>query len=133
MAQGHLVGGCIESLQHLRGTRWWPNLEGAVLFVESSEDSLSPARLDAQLMDMENMGELAKITGLIVAKPYRYTTQERLMVHDVLRSRLAKWSIPILADVDAGHTSPMLTLPIGCHVRLDSSLDGFDIVEAAVS
>lgn len=133
VTEGPLIGGCIESLQHLRGTRWWPDLTGAVLLVETSEDSLSPARLDSQLMDLENMGEFEKLSGLIVAKPYAYSEQDRLVMHDVVRRRLAKWSIPILVDVDAGHTSPIVTLPLGCRVQLDSAVDGFEIMESAVS
>jgi muramoyltetrapeptide carboxypeptidase LdcA involved in peptidoglycan recycling len=35
--------------------------------------------------------------------------------------------LPILMNVDFGHTSPFLTLPIGALVRLDSDSNGFVI------
>jgi muramoyltetrapeptide carboxypeptidase len=132
IAKGPLVGGCLESLQHLRGTRWWPDLEGTILILETSEERPSPARVDALLMDLENMGELNKIAGLIVARPYGYSDADRVLLHRVILDRTSKWSIPVLADVDAGHTSPILTLPIGCMVRLDSRIEGFELLEAAV-
>ena len=37
-SEGVLVGGCLESMQHLRGTPYWPDLDGAILFLETSEE-----------------------------------------------------------------------------------------------
>ena len=41
--------------------------------------------------------------------------------------------MPILADVDFGHTEPMLTLPVGLPVLLDHRTKQFSVLEAAVS
>ena len=76
-AEGVLIGGCIESLQHLRGTRYWPNWAGAILFVETSEEKPSPAEVDGILMDYENMGVFDQLAGLLVGRPMRYTDEER--------------------------------------------------------
>jgi muramoyltetrapeptide carboxypeptidase LdcA involved in peptidoglycan recycling len=85
------------------------------------------------LSDYENMGVLDQVRGMIFARPYGYTDSDHLLLHEVIRERTARWTIPVLADVDAGHTSPILTLPIGCRTRLDSSRDLLEITEAAVS
>ena len=55
-AEGFLVGGCLESMQHLRGTPYWPDLDGAILFLETSEEKPEPEGVDGILMDYENMG-----------------------------------------------------------------------------
>jgi len=34
-ANGRLIGGCLESLQHLRGTDYWPDREDALLFADA--------------------------------------------------------------------------------------------------
>ena len=52
---GILTGGGIEPLQHFRRTRFWPGLEGAILFLVSSEEAPSPERVDGSLMDSVNM------------------------------------------------------------------------------
>jgi muramoyltetrapeptide carboxypeptidase len=52
-AEGRLVGGCLESLQHLRGTPYWPDCDGAILLLETSELRPSPETLDGMLMDYE--------------------------------------------------------------------------------
>ena len=43
-------------MQHLRGTPYWPELDGAILFLETSEEKPSPQRVDGILTDYENMG-----------------------------------------------------------------------------
>ncbi len=131
-AQGPLVGGCLESLQHLRGTPWWPDWTGAILFLETSEERPSPDDVDGMLMDYENMGVLDRITGLVVARPYGYSDEDRTRLYDVIVERTARFGFPVLADTDTGHTTPLQTLPIGCHALLDSACNRFAIIEAAV-
>lgn len=132
-SEGRVVGGCLESLQHLRGTRWWPDFAGATLFIETSEVRPTPETIDGILMDYENMGVFQQITGMLIARPYGYSNEDRYRLHDIVRRRTEKFSFPVLADIDAGHTSPIMTLPIGCRVRLDSASVGFEIVDSAVT
>jgi muramoyltetrapeptide carboxypeptidase LdcA involved in peptidoglycan recycling len=131
-AAGRLVGGCLESLQHLRGTPYWPNLDGAILFVETSDEAPSVATVDALLMDFENMGVFAQVTGLLVARPYGYSEEARLHLHEVVRERTERFGFPVVADMEFGHTSPMLTLPIGCRAEIDAETRTIRIAEAAV-
>jgi len=131
-AQGPLIGGCLESLQHLRGTPWWPDLTGALLFLETSEERPSPEDVDGILMDYENMGVLDRIAGLVVARPYGYTDRDKDRLHEVIIDRTARFGFPVLAETDTGHTTPLQTLPIGCQAEIDSAANRFAVVEAAV-
>lgn len=131
-AEGVLVGGCLESLQHLRGTPYWPDWKGAVLFLETSEEKPTPATVDAMLMDYENMGVLRQICGLLFARPYGYSEAERQLLHRVIRERTKAYDFPIIADMDFGHTSPIFTLPIGCRAIIDTENLRFAIDEVAV-
>ncbi|MDQ6694165.1 MAG: LD-carboxypeptidase [Chloroflexota bacterium] len=134
-AEGILLGGCLESLQHLRGTRYWPSQDdwqGAILFFETSEDKPSPPTVDAILMDYENMGILERLSGLLVGRPMKYSEQEKKDLHRVLLERTERYSFPIIADMDFGHTSPQMTLPLGCRARISMRDRAFEIVEAGV-
>ena len=131
-AQGPLLGGCLESLQHLRGTPWWPEWTGAILFLETSEERPSPDDVDGMLMDYQNMGVFERITGLVVARPYGYSDHEKIRLDEVIIERTASFGFPVLADTDTGHTTPLQTLPIGCHALLDAESNRFAITEAAV-
>lgn len=132
VAVGELVGGCISSLQHLRGTSFWPTFEGRILFLETSESKPSPARVDGILMDYQNMGVFDVLQGLLVGRPMNYSDSEKAELREVVRRRTAPYSFPVVTDMDFGHTAPQFTLPIGCRARIDASAQSFEILEAAV-
>lgn len=131
-ASGRLLGGCLESLQHLRGTPYWPGWEGAILFLETSEERPSPATVDGILMDYENMGVLERLRGLLFARPYGYTPEERRELRDVIAARTGRYGYPVVTDLDCGHTTPLLTLPLGCTATIDPANKRLEITEAAV-
>ena len=132
VAEGPLLGGCLESLQHLRGTNFWPDWDGAIFFFETSEGAPSPETVDGILMDYENMGVFDRIAGLIVGRPMGYTPAQRPRLHEVLLERTARWSFPIIADMDFGHTSPQFSLPLGVRARIDGERREFRVLESAV-
>ena len=131
-AEGILIGGCIGSLQHLRGTRFWPEWRDAVMFFETSEEAPSPETVDSILMDYENMDVLEKLKGLLVGRPMRYTGEEKQQLREVVLERTSQYTFPIITDMDFGHTAPQLTIPIGCRARIDVENQRFDIIDAAV-
>ena len=132
VAEGVLIGGCLGSLQHLRGTRFWPEWQDAVMFFETSEGPPSPAKVDGILMDYENMGVLERLRGLVVGRPMRYSDEEKQQLREVVLERTRRYTFPIVTDVDFGHTAPQLTLPIGCRARIDGEKQRFEIIDAAV-
>jgi muramoyltetrapeptide carboxypeptidase len=131
--EGVLIGGCIDSLQHLRGTRFWPDFSGAILFVETSEEKPTPATVDGILMDYENMGVLPRLNGLLVGRPMLYSDEDKRALREVLLERTRNYAFPIVCDMDFGHTAPQLTLPIGVRARIDPSAQRFEIIESATS
>lgn len=131
-AEGRLIGGCIESLQHLRGTEFWPDWQDAILFFETSEEKPSPEKVDGILMDYQNMGVMDQIKGMLVGRPIAYSDEEKQSLRERILERTQGYSFPIITDMDFGHTSPQMTLPIGCQARIDSTQKQFTILEAAV-
>ena len=131
-ATGRLLGGCLESLDHLRGTAFWPTWDGAILFLETSEEQPSPAWVDARLMDYENMGVLARINGLIIGRSMGYSSVMRQDLWRIVVEHTRAYTFPILAELDFGHTAPQFTIPLGVQAQLDSAAGTFAIIEAAV-
>ena len=106
-----LIGGCLETIcWHLKGSSYWPDFDGAILLLESSEEKPPPPHVDSYLTDLAQLGVLDAIAGLVYARPYGYDDEERQAVWSVLRQHAR---CPTLANVDCGHTDPMLTLPLG--------------------
>ena len=41
-------------------------------------------------------------------------------------------TLPIVTDMDFGHTAPQFTLPIGCRARINGTEQEFQIIQSAV-
>ena len=134
---GPIVGGCITSLLHLAGTRYWPNLDGSILFWEipEGEEDITHgtdlATVDAHLTDLGNIGTLGSISGMIIGRPYGYSRQDAIRLKKLILTQLKDKNIPVLFGIDIGHTDPMVTLPIGLKSSLDSKKNLFSIDETA--
>jgi muramoyltetrapeptide carboxypeptidase LdcA involved in peptidoglycan recycling len=132
VAEGALIGGCLGSLEHLRGTKFWPEWQNAIMFFETSEEPPPPERIDSILMDYENMGVLQRLKGLIVGRPMRYTEEEKQQLREVILERTKGYTFPIVTDMDFGHTAPQFTVPIGCRARIDAENQRFEVIDPAV-
>ena len=84
-------------------------------------------------MDYQNMGVFEQLRGMLVGRPWGYTSEQRAVLREVLLERARPYAFPIIADMDFGHTAPQFVLPIGCRARIDSEERTFSIIEAAVS
>lgn len=136
-AEGHLIGGCIEVLEMLKGTEYWPSdktWENAILFLETSEDKPSPLYLEYWLRNYGSQGILQKISGVIFAKPYDnvYYEEYNAVLKKVIRDELGLTDLPILCNLNFGHTAPIMVIPYGVHARIDCGKGSFAILDSGV-
>lgn len=122
---GWALPGAIPSLNHLLGTSFMPQPNGAILMLDIPEgksiyEGLPIADVDAWITDLYNAGVLAKINGLIIGRPYKYTRNMVKQLKEVILRLTQEYNYPILFNVDFGHTDPMTTIPITYQVELNS-------------
>lgn len=124
--EGHLWGGCIEVVEFLKGTRFWPPrgfFDDVVLFFETSEEKPPPARVGYMLRNYGVAGILDRAAALLVGRPKDYTAADVESLHKLLIEIVAREfgrpDLPVITDVDFGHTDPKLIIPIGGRVRVD--------------
>ena len=136
--EGHLLGGCADVLEMLKGTRWWPPLEdwrGAVLYLETSEEAPPPNLVEYWLRNYASQGILPVLSALLLARPYGYTDEMKEELYRVVKKVLAEGGLeglPVVANMDFGHTSPMMVLPNGCRVSVDPVARRVEVLEAGV-
>jgi muramoyltetrapeptide carboxypeptidase len=134
-ATGPIMGGCITSLLHLRGTEFWPDFSGSILFWEIPEScgdfrkGESAGEIDAALTDLELNGVFSKIKGMIIGRPFGYDDDEKERLEAMVKDHVERLRIPVLFGADIGHTDPMITIPQGTEVRIDSGEDIFEFLE----
>jgi muramoyltetrapeptide carboxypeptidase LdcA involved in peptidoglycan recycling len=138
-AEGPVIVGCLEVFDWLRGTAWWPDLEGVVLAIETSEEAPTPDAVRRFLRSLAAMGDLEGIAALLVGRPggAHLPVEDHLRYDDavisVVRGECELDLIPIVTGLDFGHTDPMWTLPQGVHVRVDPAARTITFLESGVA
>ncbi len=131
LAEGTAVAANLDTLCRMVGTPFLPDLEGTVLFIEDDEGT--PAQFRAKLAQLIQANIIDRIEGLVVGRQCRF----RVIREQTLRSVLIEIGeilrVPILAEVDFGHTEPRLTIPIGARVHVDASSGKIFLLEGSVS
>lgn len=135
--EGELIGGCITSMLHLRGTKYWPDFKNKIFFWELAEGSNmskgeSISRIDAHLTDLRLSGVFEQIAGMMIGRPYGYTDEEFEKLKDIILSNTESYDFPILYNIDIGHTDPIMTIPLGVKAKLNSDNNEFEITESGV-
>ena len=140
VVEGQLFGGCVEVLDWLRGTDYFPAadaLQGAVLFLETSEDAPPPSFLTEFVRCLAAMGILEGLNGILLGRPGGGVDPQAFNEYDdalckAVREEHGLNDIPIVTNMDFGHTDPMFVIPMGMTVRIDSAKSEIAIDEAAV-
>ena len=131
-AKGRAVGGNLSTLMLLAGTEYWPDMNGAILFLEDDEAS-SPEIFDRDITHLKQMGAFEKVYGLVLGRPpteagFKENDSLAMIVDDLL----GDCDIPVVAGVDIGHTEPMFTVPLGTRCELSTDKKRLTFVERAV-
>lgn len=118
--EGHLIGGNLSTLNLLQGTSFMPPLDGSVIFIE--EDHLAGAdtaqEFDRNLESLFQLPSATKITGVLIGRFQKRSNMTSEKLIQIVRAKERLASIPVVADLDFGHTTPHLTLPIGARVQI---------------
>lgn len=135
--QGHLIGGCIDVLEMLKGTEVWPEIEiwkDGILFLETSEDKAEPTYVEYWLRNYGAQGILQNVKGIIVGKPYDniYYEEYKTVFLKIIRDELKLDKLPIVFNMNFGHTAPMITIPYGAKAEIDCEKKEFSIIESGV-
>lgn len=119
-ASGPLLAGCLPAVAGLFGTPYLPDTRGRVLFLEDC--GIAPDRFLFLLAQWRNSGLLDEVAGLVLgrrpraeAAPGGYDDFDDAVLHV-----LDGTAMPVVADVDFGHTEPMISLVLGARARVET-------------
>ncbi|RME55974.1 LD-carboxypeptidase [Candidatus Parcubacteria bacterium] len=82
-AEGPILGGCITSMLHLRGTEYWPDFRGSIFFWETPESGNDFTKgekvenIDSHLTDLELSGVFKNIRGMVIGRFFGHSEQEK--------------------------------------------------------
>lgn len=136
VVQGRLIGGCIEVLEFAKGTSLWPEesyWKDSILFFETSEDLPEPSYIEYWLRNYGSQGILQNIKGIVFAKPQheRYYEEYKESILRIMKE-LDLNELPILYNLNFGHTEPKFILPYGAMAEIDCERVTFSILDSGV-
>ena len=137
-AQGRLLGGCVDVFPMIIGTKIWPSpdeWDNAILFMETSEECPQPNNVKYLLRGLAAQGVINRINGIVFAKPVneKYYDEYNEVLLQVVGKESGRSDLPILCNVNFGHTAPVCILPYGINAEIDCSRASFRLLESAVA
>lgn len=130
VCRGRLIGGNLNTMEGFWGTEYMPQIQdGDILLLE---DSLKDAcTIERTFSLLKLSGTLDRAGGILLGKHEKFDDNGTGRApYEILLEVLGDVQIPILAQFDCCHTHPMLTLPIGCDVMLDSANKTVTLMES---
>jgi muramoyltetrapeptide carboxypeptidase len=121
-AAGTIVGGNLCTLNLLQGTPYMPSLDGAVVFAED-DYRVEPPDFDRDLVSLLQQPAFTGVTGLVIGRFQKATGMTRELLTRIVAGKPELAGLPVIANVDFGHTTPTMTFPVGgtVEVRADRS------------
>jgi muramoyltetrapeptide carboxypeptidase LdcA involved in peptidoglycan recycling len=112
------------------------HLGRAILFLETLEEMPSSKQIKYWLRNYAAQGILKKLSGIMVGMPYKNYSTDTIENYDhvilqVVRDENALTEIPIITQMDFGHTDPSFIISYGLMAEIDCDYRRFSIIENA--
>lgn len=123
---GTLWGGNLAMLTHLTGTRFFPQINGGILFLEDVNEH--PYRIERMLLQLLHAGVLARQSAILLGDFSGYRLSDYDNGYDMaamlayIRSHVA---VPVLTGLPFGHMRDKVSLVVGSQARLVSGQQGW--------
>lgn len=125
---GRLLGGCLDCLDTLVGTKYdkVPEFaetykeEGILWFLEACD--LNVMSIRRALWQLEHSGWFQYTRGFLIGRPLCFGEETMGLDHiHTVTGILGKYNVPIILDADVGHFAPMMPLICGSYATMQVS------------
>lgn len=129
-ARGELVGGNLTVLTALAGSRYLPDFDGKILFLEDVSEA--PYRIDRMFSTLRLMGALERIAGLVFGECTDCNPGDgygSLNLAQIFDDYLRPLKIPAYRGAMIGHIREQFIVPVGGKVEMDADAGTFRMLE----
>lgn len=117
--RGRLLGGCLDVLANLVGTRFDRVTEfvercredGIIWFLESCD--LNVFSIRRAMWQLEEAGWFRYVKGFLIGRPANGEPMMNLNMIDAVLEVAGRKNVPVVLDADLGHRPPMMPLVVG--------------------
>lgn len=121
-ATGKLVGGNLSLLAATIGTPYEIDTKDHILFLEDIGEE--PYKIDRMLTQLDLANKLAEAAGFVIGDWTDCEAKDlpdSFTVMDLFERIVAPYGKPTIYNIKAGHTKPLMTLPLGVTVSLNAT------------
>lgn len=112
VARGVTIGGNIDTFGLLQGTPYMPHLDHSVVFFEDDYE-VQPHHFDRKLQSFIQQPRFKGVKALLFGRFEQASGMTLKLFRQIIASKAELEGMPIVANIDFGHTYPKITLPIG--------------------
>lgn len=117
--KGTILGANLCTFNLLQGTEFFPSLTNSILFLE--DDFTSNAEtFDRNLQSVIHLKEFSEVRGLVIGRFQKTSKTSRSILEAIVETKKELKNLPVIANVDFGHTSPLITFPIGGTAKIEA-------------
>ncbi len=131
--EGVIFGGNLCTFNLLQGTEFMPDISNSILFIEDDDmaGDLFAVEFDRNLQSLIHQPNFGKVKGIVIGRFQKNTDMTIEKLQQIIKAKEELKNIPIFANVDFGHTNPMITFPIGGTTKILAKKDQvkFEIIE----
>ncbi len=122
IAEGDIAGGNLCTLNLLQGTPYMPNIEDKILFLEDDEmaGKIFLMEFDRNLQSLMHTPGFKKVKGIVLGRAQKSVEMTKEKWFKLIKNKPELKDIPVIAGVDFGHSTPIITFPIGGHAKLEA-------------
>jgi muramoyltetrapeptide carboxypeptidase LdcA involved in peptidoglycan recycling len=116
-AEGTILGANLCTFNLLQGTEYFPDLTNSILFLEDDYETV-PHTFDRDLQSLIHLPDFSKVKGLVIGRFQKKSNMTDGLLTKIIKTKKELDKIPVIANVDFGHTDPKITFPIGGEVNI---------------
>jgi len=119
-AEGKIIGGNLCTLNLLQGTEYMPDIGDSILFLEDDEmvGKLFNVEFDRDLVSLIGQSGFDTVKGIVIGRAQKASCMTNEKWIKLIKTKPELENIPVIAGVDFGHTTPIITFPIGGEAKL---------------
>lgn len=123
-SEGTIIGGNLSTLLLLSNTPYMPRAEKIILFIEDDEES-QIHHFDRNLTALSQQPWFTNVRGIVIGRFQKASEVTSDLIRQTVSHNDKLNDLPVIANVDFGHTTPVLTFPIGGNVHILSGTESF--------
>ncbi|MDD4556716.1 MAG: LD-carboxypeptidase [Alphaproteobacteria bacterium] len=120
LVEGTIIGGNLCTFNLLQGTDYMANLEGNILFIEDNfMTKMDLLEFDRNLTSLLQQKTLQNLQAVVIGRFQKGSEVTQTKLQEVIKAKKKLQNLTVIANVDFGHTTPIITFPIGGKAKLE--------------